>query len=197
MKNLSKKIAFIACAVLIVVSSFSTFATSNDTNGQNRAKVNSVKNQDAKDKEIVIGKITSITAENVTIDLATRKKREKKADNTNNETNQVNRTKPSAEDRFVLTGESKTYNIASADLGRKSVEKSTTDTKEKVKGEKLTCADYAVGDYVRITVNADSPLVVKRMRHANQGFNSDKVGNGKGNYKGSYTGKTKAEKAAE
>ena len=101
-----------------------------------------------------------------------------------------------------MTGESKTYNISSADFGRKEATNvSSENTDKKVKGEKKTYVDYNVGDYIRLTVNKETPTVVKRLRNADQRFtfnnSSNKKGNYQGGYKGSYTGKTKAEKQAQ
>lgn len=165
MKKTSKNIIFIVCAMLMLGSSFSTFATNVDNN-------NTKKERPAKEdnKNVVIGKITSIDATNVTVSIATRKKREKKnVDKTQN--TQKEKQIPSIEDRFTLTGESKTYNISSADFGRKRGQTATTEnTEEKAKNEKMTYADYKVGDYVKITLENETSTTVKRIRNANQGF---------------------------
>lgn len=210
MNKISKKVAFITafitCMALIVGGTFSTFATnvdanaSNVTNGTKKVRVNTEKKVDT---ETIIGKISNISADSVTIQVATRKKREKNNENANAIVqNQTEIQKPSIEDRFTLTGESKIYSISSADFGRKeAVNVNSENTDKKVKGEKKTYADYKVGDYVRLTVNKETPTVVKRLRNADQGLNfnnsSKKKGNYQGGYKGSYTGKTKAEKQAQ
>ena len=70
MNKISKKVAFITCMALIIGSSFSTFATnvdansSNVTNGTKKVRVNTEKKVDTK---TIIGKISNISADNVTI----------------------------------------------------------------------------------------------------------------------------------
>lgn len=201
MKKLSKYILFMTCAIFVGALSFSTFAANINSNS-NDIKRERPNGENKEDLDMVIGKITNISADNITIEVATRKEREKKSAEAKETTVATTERKaPTMEERYVLTGETKTFNIASADLGRKAVENANTESAEnaeRVKGEKLTYLDYKIGDYVRISTPKETPTIAKRMRSANQGFNFDrKSGNYQGGYKGSYTGKTKAEKEAE
>lgn len=74
MKKMSKNLIFVSCMMMLLASSFSTFAT--NVNQNNETKKASFK--DDKDAEMVLGKITNISGDSMTIELANRVKREKK-----------------------------------------------------------------------------------------------------------------------
>lgn len=174
MKKLSKNILLAVTMTLIISSSFAACAANTSADTAQKGKPDFANAEDLKDKEMVVGKIKEITADKVVIEVATRKIKskddaEKKADKDKQEKKEM----PKAEDMYTLTGESKTYDIKSANLGMKMPENPSTedkDKKEMPKGEQLTYADYKVGDYVRITVDKDTPLVAKRMSSVNRGF---------------------------
>ena len=137
----------------------------------------------------IIGKITSISATSVTIEVAERKEMERQKDGQllngtpperpTNDENQDKREKPNMDDMFTLTGVTKTINISSAEFaggfrGRKNDdingknENNTNDKKNEVKNEK-TYADYSVGDYISIELTDATSLTAKTVCDARFG----------------------------
>lgn len=127
------------------------------------------KKEEHKIENEIAGKITSINANYVNIDVAIPKKLEKP-----NKTNAANTTakeeKKNIDDMFTLTGEKKTINIAQAKFvgdvrimngNNKNDTNKTNGTNNQEKSKELTYTDFAVGDYVRIVLADDGSNVAK------------------------------------
>ncbi len=168
MKKIITKLLLIS--VFISAFSFSAFATNIDTS----------KKQFNKENE-VIGKITSINSNSITITLAERKEPDflKNANGNRPEKPEFNGQKPfndtqkpvkiatpneamrnmNPEDMFTLTSTSKTYNTTSAKF-----------MSEKNMGQNGKYTDFKVGDYVMIEVENSTSTKAITVRSAIGGF---------------------------
>ena len=179
MKN-NKIIAFAVAAMLGVstVGSMAAFATNATTTTENQ--------RPQKPENEVIGKITAISANSVTISLAERKMPENNGQDFNGQTppeppTNANGEKPANGERpninfddfFTLTGESTTIDISSAkfdDFSMRFKDKDETNNTSNTTTETTaakTYKDYAVGDYIAIELTASTSKVAKSVRSAN------------------------------
>ena len=134
----------------------------------------------------VIGKITSINATSVTIEVAERKKMEKPKEGQlpngtpperpTNDENQDKREKPNMDNIFTLTGATKTINISSAEFvggfGDRKDEGKDGSNQNNVNNQTnktKTYADYSVGDYICIELTDTTSLTAKTVRDARFG----------------------------
>ena len=187
-KNCKKSIALLISAMVVVGTTFSAFADTVDATNQ-------AKQERKMPENMIIGKITSIDASNVTIQVATRKEMEKKENGENGnppekpadgQLNQdgTTRERPNMDSMFTLTGETKTINIASAEFGNKNSDnqnENTTDNTTKTNNknwEKKTYADYKVGDYIAIQATDNTYTTAKRVNQAMFGRMRGFKGNG-------------------
>lgn len=152
---------------LIVVSAIPVFAE--------ETKVNK---EEHKVENRVMGKITSINENYLTIDVATPKRKE------NNDINKSADIKDKPENRniddmFTLTGEKKTINISKAkfmgqvrimnenkkdssnNTNNSTNQDNSTDVKNQEKDKELTYKDFAVGDYAQVVLADDGSAVAK------------------------------------
>ena len=134
----------------------------------------------------VVGKIKSISATSVVIEVASRKEMERPNDaqRTNDfppekpskDGKQDNREKPNMDDMFTLTGDTKTIDISSAKFvsgfrGREKNEQSENNDKSIKKDENIeikekTYSDYSVGDYISIELTSETSQTAKTVRDA-------------------------------
>lgn len=174
-KNFKKTLALLISAITVLGTTFSAFADTVDATNQ--------VNQERKVPEnMIIGKITSIDATNVTIQVATRKEMEKKNSGENGnppekpadgqlKRDEGTREKPNMDEMFTLTGETKTINIASADLGKNMPQLDKNATKENREeamknATEKTYQDYKVGDYISVEATDNTYVTAKRVSNA-------------------------------
>ena len=146
-------------------------------------------------KNEILGKITSINATSVTIEVAERKEMEKpqdgqfpngmpkekpsddwkqnKSEKPANDEMQGKTKKPNMDDMFTLTGSTKTINISSAEFdsgfrGRNADDQNKNNENNEKKKVK-TYADYSVGDYISIELTDATSLTAKAVRDAGFG----------------------------
>lgn len=155
---------------LIVVSAIPVFAE--------ETKVNK---EEHKVENRVMGKITSINENYLTIDVVTPTTPKRKE---NNDTNKNTDAKEKPENRniddmFTLTGEKKTINISKAKfMGQVRImnenkkdssnntnnatnQDNSNDVKNQEKDKELTYKDFAVGDYAQVVLADDGSAVAK------------------------------------
>lgn len=128
----------------------------------------------------VIGKITAISANSITITLAEMKKPEGTT-----EPPKFDENNKSLDDMFTLSNETKTYNISSANfIKRKNfgkLDKADKDnnkqenferkSREEIEKEnKATYADFAVGDYVTIELESNTSTNAKVVKSFDRFF---------------------------
>ena len=187
---MKKYLTIILSIMMVFASVFTVFAetTANETN----FKTAEEKPERGKMPEnLVFGKIKSISATSVTIELATRKEMSrpengkdndgmrKPPEKPNNEQNSNSKPeKPNMDDMFTLTGETKTINIAQADFGKafnrdfsKDVNsdgsnKNKTNENKTENAKTKTYQDYNVGDYVMIETTDSTNSTAKSIRDA-------------------------------
>lgn len=170
--------------MLMVSSLFcvTVFATANETNvtkNQQDKKDRKLPPRDVKNR--VLGKITAISENSVTISVAEMKKPENKQDNNaaekkdrqNLTDEQKADMKKKMEEMFTLTGETKTIDISQATFGHdrgigqnnKDNNASNNNSNGNANNQKATKTykDYAVGDYITIELTADNSNVAKRV----------------------------------
>ena len=156
------------------------------TNKNVETKKFDASNRPEKPENEVIGKITSINADSITINLAEMKMPEGRTDapkqsndNNGNNDNQ-NKERPdinfNIDDMFTLTGNTKTYTITNANLiknKRHELNKDDNANKEEMKKKtreeleaenKATYTDFAVGDYVIIELESSTSTTAKTVR---------------------------------
>ena len=137
-------------------------------------------NRPEKPENEVIGKITSINADSITINLAEMKMPEgrtdapKQSNDNNGNNNNQNKERPeinfNIDDMFTLTGTTKTYTIANANLIKNKRPKLNKDemkkkTREELEAENIaTYTDFAVGDYVIIELESNASTTAKTVR---------------------------------
>ena len=179
MKN-KRILTFVLSTMLCISSVLSTgavFANNIDTDK---------KDMPFKIENEVVGKIKSISATSVVIEVASRKemKRPNDAQRTNDfspekpskDGKQDNREKPNMDDMFTLTGDTKTIDISSAKFvsgfrGREKNEQSENNDKSIKKDENIeikekTYSDYSVGDYISIELTSETSQTAKTVRDA-------------------------------
>ena len=105
----------------------------------------------------VVGKITNINSNYVTIDVVL--PNEKIKSDIKNE--KENREKRNKDNMFVLTGETKRIDISKAKFigSKKIISKNKNNSNEKSK--QLTYSDFQVGDYIMIVLADDGSNVAK------------------------------------
>ena len=141
-----KILSIVFIMVLSTIAASVVFAAGTKENKKNKQKI---ENQ-------VVGKITAINSNYVTIDVALPNKREKS--NTKNEIE--NNEKRNKDNMFILTGESKRINISKAKfIGSKKIINTNNNNNEKSK--ELTYSDFSVGDYIMIVLADDGSNVAK------------------------------------
>ena len=190
---MKKKILYLLFAISLLSSSIAFAATSgNNTDIKNNKQFNN-ENRDKKPENEVIGKITSISENSITVTIAERKqldfKNNKKPDNKNNIDNSKNNSdKPefNPDDMFNLTNETKTYDISSSKLlaGRNfgnaknnNNNKNDNNTaKEKPTDEEIKYTDFKTGDYVMIELESSTSTKAKSVRKATGGFGGGRDG---------------------
>lgn len=173
--------------------SFTAFAATDTTNNA-KAGREAKGERPAKPENEIIGKIKSISATEVTIEVATRKEMENNQkendgmrkppefntnDTQNNTQNGNPPEKPNFDDMFTLTGETKTINIESAEFGKdfrpddfnkdnKNSNAANNSNKAKTdeKAKTKTYADFAVGDYIMIEATDNTYATAKFVRSA-------------------------------
>ena len=132
----------------------------------------------------IFGKIVSIDASSVTIEVAERKQMEKPNDNNENmkkqppENNDM-RKEFNIDDMFTLTGDKKTIDISSAKFisgpmgrpndnqGKQKEFNKQEDNKDNMKEK--TYKDYSVGDYISIELTDKTSLKATTIRDAKFG----------------------------
>ena len=140
-----KILSIVFIMVLAILSATAVFADGTNETKENKQKI---ENQ-------VVGKITAINSNYVTIDVALPNKKEKS--NTKNEIENKGKDK---DNMFTLTGESKRINISKAKfMGSKKIINTNNNNNEKSK--ELTYADFSVGDYIMIVLADDGSNVAK------------------------------------
>ena len=184
----NKILAFAVATMLgvVTVGSMAAFATSatTTTNGQQRPQ---------KPENEVIGKITAISANSVTISLAERKMPENNGQgfegqkppefNAQDLSGQTppeppaNGEKPTInlDNFFTLTGESTTIDISSAsfdDFRMRFKDKDNTNSTTTETTAAKTYKDYSVGDYIAIELTSSTSKIAKSVRsaHMMRGF---------------------------
>ena len=185
-KNCKKSIALLISAMVVVGTTFSAFADTTNT-------ANETKQERKVPENMIIGKITAIDATNVTIQVATRKEMEKKENGEKgNPPEMTEEMKPkmqngeklqalNMDDFYTLTGETKTINISSADLGKsidfkdfKPEDNNSQSQDQKQKMEDMfknakakTYQDYKVGDYITIECTDSTYKTAKTVNDGN------------------------------
>ena len=150
------------------------------TNKNVETKKFDASNRPEKPENEVIGKITSINADSITINLAEMKMPEgrtdapKQSNDNNGNNNNQNKERPeinfNIDDMFTLTGTTKTYTITNANLIKnKRPELNKDEMKKKTREEleaenKATYTDFAVGDYVIIELESNASTTAKTVR---------------------------------
>lgn len=133
-------------------------------------ETNTAKKEDHKIENAISGKITSINANYVNIDVATPKKMEKPEESNATNDSSKKEEKRNIEDMYTLTGEKKTINISQAKFvgdvrimneDLKNNTDKANDNKNQEKSKELTYSDFAVGDYIRIVLAEDGSNVAK------------------------------------
>ncbi len=156
---------------IMVLSTFGAATVFAEETKENKQKI---ENQ-------VVGKITAINSNYVTIDVALPNKREKndiknetenkekfdvKKEVENKENREIkdgieNGEKRSKDNMFTLTGESKRINISKAKfMGSKKII-DTNNNNNNEKSKELTYSDFSVGDYIMIVLADDGSNVAK------------------------------------
>lgn len=190
---MKKKFLYLLFAISLLSSSVAFAGTSgNNTDIKNNKQFNN-ENRDKKPENEVIGKITSISENSITVTIAERKqldfKNNKKPDNKNNNDNSKNDSvKPefNPDDMFNLTNETKTYDISSAKLlaGRNfgnaknnNNNKNDNNTaREKPTEEEIKYTDFKTGDYVMIELESSTSTKAKTVRNATGRFGGGRDG---------------------
>lgn len=193
-----KRIISILAVVIVAAITFAHNSYAENLNGVNESN-NEVrfdaKNRPEKPENEVMGKITAISADSITITIAEMKKPEgrttppeNKEKNDNNNSKQE-RPEINMDDMFTLTNTTKTYNIASAELIKfkkpefdkndNNNSKNNNDTQRRTREElekdsKATYTDFAVGDYVSIELESSTSTNAKKVR------SFDRMGGGRG-----------------
>lgn len=195
-----KRIISILAVVIVAALTFAHNSYAENLNGVNESNNEirfDAKNRPEKPENEVMGKITAISADSITITIAEMKKPEgrtnppeNKEKNDNNNSKQE-RPEINMDDMFTLTNTTKTYNISSADLIKfKKPELDKNDKKdnnsqnndstkkrtreELEKDSKATYTDFAVGDYVSIELESSTSTNAKKVR------SFDRMGAGRG-----------------
>lgn len=185
---MKKNLGIVLSIVVAFATAFTAFAAINTTN-ETKLENGDRPEKRALPENVVFGKIKSIDANSVTIEVATRKEMERPDGDKNNDNmrkppenaqgNSQNGNppeKPNLDNMFTLTGETKTINISQAEFGKDFRPKDlsanaqgnnstnqATDTKTK------TYADYAVGDYIMIEATDNTYATAKSVRDAGFG----------------------------
>ena len=183
---MKKYLTIILSLLMVFASLFTVFAEASTTETKFKANDERPERRELPEN-VVFGKIKSINATSVTIELATRKEMSrpengkdndgmrKPPEKPNNEQNSNSKPeKPNMDDMFTLTGESKTINIAQADFGKdfergSKPEDTNRDSKENKKSDtakQKTYEDYSVGDYIMIETTDSTNSTAKSVRDA-------------------------------
>ena len=152
-------------------------------------------------ENVVFGKIKTIDANSVTIEVATRKEMERPEKNGQNgnppekpqndtQTNGNPPEKPNLDNMFTLTGETKTINISQAEFGRdfrprdfksngqeNNNANNSNNANDANNAKQKTYADYAVGDYVIIETTDNTYATAKSVRDIGMGGDPRGMGN--------------------
>lgn len=187
---MKKYLTIILSLLMVFASLFTVFAETSTTETKFKANDERPEKRELPEN-MIFGKIKSINATSVTIELATRKemsrpkngkdndgmrKPPEKPDNEQNSNSKPE--KPNMDDMFTLTGETKTINISQADFGanfEKGFERGSKpeDTNQNNKENKKpdiakqnTYEDYSVGDYIMIETTDNSYSTAKSVRDA-------------------------------
>lgn len=196
-KKIFSLVTITALAVATVLGSGSAFANSQNQDFSKMPKMeHNIENA-------VLGKITAIDANSVTIALATRSnimKKDMQKPNDNgttppekpNESNGLTKNnngtrseKPNMDDMFTLTGETKTISLAGTTFEKKQMpqnnENGTNNSTQNTK-QTSTYSDFAVGDYVNIEMTDATSNIAKTVREAGgfMGGEGGPKGNGQG-----------------
>ena len=182
---MKKNLIIILSIIMAFTTAFTAFAAINSTN---EAKFGNGE-RPTMPENMITGKIKSIDANSVTIEVATMKEMEKPEfgqnnndmkkppENAKNDFQNGNPPeKPNFDNMFTLTGETKTINISQAEFGKDFKIK---DFKGKIQednasnnsnafdnAKQKTYADYAVGDYITIEATDNTYKTAKRVRDA-------------------------------
>lgn len=180
------KLVYLLFAISIL-SSTVAYATNNGNKAdiKNNKQFNN-ENEFKKPENEVIGKITSISENSITVTIAERKQfdfkkndqaPEKKKDN--NSTDNSKRPEINLDEMFTLTNETKTYDISSAKLiaGRDFNNKKDNNTDNNSKQQKPTeveskYTDFKTGDYVMIELESSTSTKAKSVRKETGRFGS-------------------------
>ena len=192
-----KRIISILAVVIVAAITFAHNSYAENLNGVNESN-NEVqfdaKNRPEKPENEVMGKITAISADSITITIAEMKKPEGRTNppenKEKNDNSNLNKEIPemNMDDMFTLTNTTKTYNITNADLIKfKKPEFDKNDnnsqnndaTKKRTREElekdsKATYTDFAIGDYVSIELEPSTSTNAKKVR------SFDRMGGGRG-----------------
>lgn len=193
-----KRIISILAVVIVAAITFAHNSYADNLNGVNESNNEirfDAKNRPEKPENEVMGKITAISADSITITIAEMKKPEGRTNPPENKekNDDSNSTKERPEinmdDMFTLTNTTKTYNIASAELIKfkkpefdkndNNNSKNNNDTQRRTREElekdsKATYTDFAVGDYVSIELESSTSTNAKKVR------SFDRMGGGRG-----------------
>lgn len=185
---MKKNLIIILSIMMAFATAFTAFAainTTNETKFENGDRLE----KKALPENVVFGKIKSIDANSVTIEVATRKEMERPKSGKNNDNmrkppenaqgNSQNGNppeKPNLDNMFTLTGETKTINISQAEFGRDFRPKDlnanaqgNNSTNKANDAKTKTYADYAVGDYIMIEATDNTYATAKSVRDAGFG----------------------------
>ena len=172
----------ITMAFATAFTAFAAINTTNETKFENGERPE----KKALPENVIFGKIKSIDANSVTIEVATRKEMERPESSgqkgtppekpQDNKQNGNPPEKPNLDNMFTLTGETKTINISQAEFGKDFRPKdfnanaqgnNSTDKANDTKTK--TYADYAVGDYIMIEATDNTYATAKSVRDAGFG----------------------------
>lgn len=172
-------------------TAFTAFAAINTTN-ETKLENGDRPEKRALPENVIFGKIKTIDANSVTIEVATRKEMERPEGDKNNDNmrkppenaqgNSQNGNppeKPNLDNMFTLTGETKTINISQAEFGKDFRPKdfnanaqgnnNSNNIADSNNEKQKTYADYVIGDYIMIEATDNTYATAKSVRDAGFG----------------------------
>lgn len=184
---MKKNLVIFLSIIMAFTTAFTAFAAINTTN-EARVENGERNEKRALPENMIFGKIKSINANSVTIEVATRKEMERQKRNNQNgnppekpqgdSQNGNPPEKPNLDNMFTLTGETKTINISQAEFGggfrprnfkSNGQENNNSNSNASENAKQKTYADYSVGDYVMIEATDNTYTAAKSMRDASFG----------------------------
>lgn len=192
-----KKLTAIILATILGISTIGCYSFANNVNNQNNNQFQK-REEFKKPENEIMGKITAISENSVTISVAEFKKPEnnngekpqefdkkgtppERPENAQMTEEQLAEFKKKMEEMFTLTGEIKTIDISQAKfdgfrMSQKDEKDSSNDLSESQKTVK-TYKDYQVGDYIIIELTSETSNQAKSVRNAGmRGFGGPREG---------------------